>query len=268
MDGHEVRRKTFETLELLPSILVHLPVKQLYSVQRVSKEFRQAVLGCPLIRDKMFLNRSTNARETWKIVRGGHAGTHFENVEHWLFLQKPHEPAGPMFQAIAPSDPPPLQTFTLAVLHPVFLNGPRDRGVRREALRSAPVPWLNGVQRWVPTVMLPATFGLNTVGARSISLDAFVSDPSYIEIDVRVSHEMKSSILYSTKTLRTQSPDELKIKNVYDAVNRLSRALHRKAGHEKKQTLIKRELKISMPCGIHPVTTQEREEVGFLRAGL
>jgi hypothetical protein len=99
-------------------------------------------------------------------------------------------------------------------------------------------------------------------------LDAFVSDSPCIEADVRVSHEMKSSILCSTETLRIQFSDGLKIRNVYNAVNKLSRALYRKACREKKQTLIKRELKIFMPCDIHPVTTQEWEEVRFLRAGL
>jgi hypothetical protein len=76
-------------------------------------------------------------------------------------------------------------------------------------------------------------------------------------------------MLYSTKTLHIQSPEGLKIRNVYNAVNKLSGALHRKACREKKkQTLIKRELMIFMPCDIHPVTTQEWEEVGSFRAGL
>jgi hypothetical protein len=43
-NGYEVRQKTFDTLELLQSILIHLSVKQLYSVQRVSSRFRWAIL--------------------------------------------------------------------------------------------------------------------------------------------------------------------------------------------------------------------------------
>jgi hypothetical protein len=265
MDGHEVRRKTFETLELLQSILVHLPVKQLYSVQRVSKEFQRAVLGCPLIRDKMFLNRSTDARETWKIMTGGHAGTHFQSVGHWLFLHKLHEPAGPMFQAIAPSDTPPLQTFTPAVLHPVFLNGPWDSRARNEALRSAPPACLHGPQCWVSAVMVPVTLNHGVAGARNLLLEAFTSDPLCKKAVVRVSHEMKSGIFLQERC-SVQSEQGLKLGHVYNALDKLSRKMHCKAATRNKQTLIKRELRIFMPCDIHPVTTQEWQYVSSLRA--
>lgn len=56
-NGQEVRQQTFDTLELLQSILLHLPARQLYGVQRVSHQFRRAMFDSRLIRCKIFLER-------------------------------------------------------------------------------------------------------------------------------------------------------------------------------------------------------------------
>ena len=151
--GDAVIRKAAECLVvgnsiLLQSILIHLSAKQLYSVQCVSTQFRKAVLGCPLIRDKMFLNRSIRSRETWQAVEGGHDGIHFRSVGYWLFLHW-SDPAGPMYRVLESSDPRlhPLRISTPAVLHPIFLDGPWDPTARKEALRSVWRAWLDGSQR-------------------------------------------------------------------------------------------------------------------------
>jgi len=49
-NGQEVRQKTFDTLELLQSILIHLLARQLYGVQRVSHQFRHAIFDSRPIR--------------------------------------------------------------------------------------------------------------------------------------------------------------------------------------------------------------------------
>lgn len=264
MNGHEVRQRTFNTPELLQNILLYLPTKELYIVRRVSKQFKEAISECSPIRDKMFLNRSISPHETWKIVKGGHHGTHFQSVGHWLFMQNSQTPEGPMFRVLGPKEPRPRCTFTPAVLHPVFLNGPWGREARIEALRSAPPGWLHGIQRWVSAVMMPATFESSAVVAKGVLLDAFTSDPRCFVADVRVSHKMRSGIFHSTKDFRIQSVDGLKVKDVYAALKKLSRRLRRKAYFEGKQNLIRRELIIFMPRDIHPVTTEEWEVVKSL----
>lgn len=227
----------------------------------VSRQFQHAILGCPLIRDKMFLNRSINPRETWRIVRGGHAGAHFQSVGHWLFLHRPQDPAGEMFQALAPFEPHPRFAFTPAVLHPIFLNGPWDDDSRKEALRAAPGLWLRGAQRWVPATMLPVTFET----ARGNLLNAWTSDPPCLEADVRVSFLTDSKVWTSkfTSTSRIKSATGLRLRDVYDALRKLNRKLRRKAKCE--GTRVKRELRIFTPYGIHPVTTQEWDHVVSLQ---
>lgn len=112
--------------------------------------------------------------------------------------------------------------------------------------------------------MMPATFESNAVVAKGVLLDAFTSDPRCFVADVRVSHKMRSGIFRSTKNVRIQSMDGLKVKDVYAALKRLSRSLRRKAYFERKQNMIRRELMIFMPRDIHPVTTEEWEVVKSL----
>ena len=256
-NGQEVRQKTFDTLELLQSILIHLSAKQLYSVQCVSTQFRKAVLGCPLIRDKMFLNRSIRSRETWQAVEGGHDGIHFRSVGYWLFLHW-SDPAGPMYRVLESSDPRlhPLRISTPAVLHPIFLDGPWDPTARKEALRSAPPAWLNGPQRWVSAVMLPVISKSVLQGAKSVILDAWTSDPPCEKANIRVSYEMKSGI-FRSRTRCIHSGKGLKLRHVHNALDKLSRKLYREITLGNAQMSIRQELRIFMPCDIHPVTSEE-----------
>jgi hypothetical protein len=267
-NGQEVRQKTFDTVELLQSILIHLSAKQLYSVQCVSTQFRRAVLSCPLIRDKMFLNRSIRPYETWKAVEGGHGGIHFRSIGHWLFLHRP-DPVGPMYRVLAPSDPSPhsLQTFTPAILHPIFLDGPWDPTARKEALRSAPPAWLNGPQRWVSAVMLPVIPKPALQGAKSVILDAWTSDPPCKKANVRVSYEMKSGV-FRSRTCCIQPREGLKLRHVHDALDELSRKVYRDVTSRNEQTSVRRELRIFIPCDIQPVTSEEWSYVRSLRSDI
>lgn len=214
----------------------------------------------------MFLGKSINPHETWKAVEGGHEGTHFQSVGHWLLLHQP-DPAGPMFQELAPSDPLPPRTFTPAVLHPVFSNGPWDRGSRMEAFNWVPPASRFGPQSWESAVMLPAISEQGSGGVRSALLNAFTADPRCFEADVRLSYGMRSG-LFRSKGRHIQSTEGLKLRDVYDALDQLSRELYCEATSEKKQNLIRRELRIFMPCDIHPVTDQEWEYVRSLQARL
>lgn len=267
-NGQEVRQKTFDTVELLQSILIHLSAKQLYSVQCVSTQFRAAVLNCPLIRDKMFLDRSIRPHETWKTVEGGHEGIHFRSIGHWLFLHRP-DPAGPMYRVLAPSDSGPhsLRTFTPAILHPIFLDGPWDPTARKEALRSALPAWLNGSQRWVSAVMLPVICKPALRGAKSVILDAWTSDPPCEEATIRVSYEMKSGV-FRSRTRCIRSEKGLKLRHVYNALDELSRKLYREVTLRDAQMSIRKELRIFMPRDIHPVTSEEWSYVKSLRGDI
>ena len=56
-----VMQAVFQTSELVENILVHLPAKTIFGVQRVSKSFRNAVQNSLPIKEKLFLRiRSTN----------------------------------------------------------------------------------------------------------------------------------------------------------------------------------------------------------------
>lgn len=51
------RRAVFQTSELIENIIVHLPVRTIFEIQRVSKGFRDSIEKSPSIRDKLFLSK-------------------------------------------------------------------------------------------------------------------------------------------------------------------------------------------------------------------
>jgi hypothetical protein len=61
-------RRALQTTELLENILVHLPVKDLFVHQRVSKRFQATIAESLAIQRKMFLRLSSTPREYWKYV--------------------------------------------------------------------------------------------------------------------------------------------------------------------------------------------------------
>ncbi|GAB7336955.1 hypothetical protein MBLNU13_g02561t1 [Cladosporium sp. NU13] len=209
----------------------------------------------------MFLNQSIRPREWWKAVEGGHDGIHFRSVGHWSLLNR-SDPAGPMHQVLEPSDPSPSssQTFTPAVLHPVFVNGPWDRASRMEAFSSLPLASRFGPQRWESAVILPAMAEQSAREPSNALLNAFTSDPRCFQADVRLSYGMKSGLFHS-KSRHIQSAQGLKIKDVYGTLNELSGELYRELVSQEKQNSIRMELRIFMPSDIRPVTDQEWEYV-------
>ena len=271
--GDAVIRKAAECLVvgnsiLLQSILIHLSAKQLYSVQCVSTHFKRAVLSYPHIRDEMFLNRSIRPYEMWKAVEGGHGGIYFRSIGHWLFLHRP-DPAGPMYRVLAPSDPSPhsLQTFTSAILHPIFLDDPWEPKARNEAMRSAPPTCLAGPQRWVSAAMFPVIPKTAPQGAESIILDAWSSDPPCKKANVRVTYELKSGV-FRSRTCCIRSGEGLKLRHVENALDKLSHKLYSEVTVGDAQMSIRKELRVFMPCDIHPVTSEERSYVKSLRGDI
>lgn len=66
------RKAVFTTAELLENILLYLPPKTIFGVQRVCRQFRDVVATSAMLQEKMFLRlRPGTARETWAIVRTG-----------------------------------------------------------------------------------------------------------------------------------------------------------------------------------------------------
>ncbi|KAK3634960.1 hypothetical protein LTR22_019452 [Elasticomyces elasticus] len=61
----------FATAELLENILVHAPVKTIFGVQRVCRQFRDIVKTSIILQDKMFLRPPTTAEavEVWGILK-------------------------------------------------------------------------------------------------------------------------------------------------------------------------------------------------------
>lgn len=67
MTTDAARQAVLQTDELLDAILVNLPMKQLFVIQRVSKRFKAIIAAIPAIQEKMFLRPSKGPVETWTI---------------------------------------------------------------------------------------------------------------------------------------------------------------------------------------------------------
>ncbi|KAM0721341.1 hypothetical protein Q7P37_003045 [Cladosporium fusiforme] len=174
-EGQQARVETFNTAELLELILFRLSAEQLYRMLLVSRRFRQVILASTRIRVKVFLDQSRKPREPWKLMEGVHAATQFRSVGHWFHSREPLDIPAPLISALAP------HTFTPAILHPVFRNGPWDIVSRREAIKAAPWSLLDGTQRWVSAAMLPASLAHSLSRKKNILLDAFTSGPPGFE---------------------------------------------------------------------------------------
>lgn len=69
--AHVARRKVLEQIpELLENVLVHLPLKVLFQVQRVSRQFRDTVQQSPSIQTKLWLRPSIRkSKQQWELTR-------------------------------------------------------------------------------------------------------------------------------------------------------------------------------------------------------
>ncbi|KAI7722661.1 hypothetical protein KC353_g308 [Hortaea werneckii] len=247
-NGQQARVQTFNTTELLELILLRLSAEQLYRMLRVSSRFRQVILASTRIRVKMFLDRSREPKKPWKLMEGVHAGTQFQSFGHRFYLREPLDAPAPMFPALAP------HTFTPAILHPVFRNGPWDNVSRREAILAAPWSSLDGTQRWVSAAMLPASLAHSLSRRKNILLVAFTSDPPCFDAVVRVNFELKSGNFSGKKSRHIHSATGLKLRDVCKALRQLTRLGKRDEAIIGK---VRREFMLFEPSDIHPVTIQE-----------
>lgn len=67
MTTDAARQAVLQTNELLGAILVNLPMKQLFVMQRVSKHFKELIATTPKLQEKMFLRCTGFPTETWTI---------------------------------------------------------------------------------------------------------------------------------------------------------------------------------------------------------
>jgi hypothetical protein len=104
--------------------------------------------------------------------------------------------------------------------------------------------------------MLPVISKPALRGTKSVILDAWTSDPPCGEATIRVSYEMKSGV-FRSRTRCIRSEKGLKLRHVYNALEELRRKLYREVTVGNAQISIRKEFRIFMPCGIHPVTSEE-----------
>jgi len=67
MNLDSTRRAVFTTSELLENVLSYLPPQQLFSLQRVSQQWRGVIAGFPGLQEKMFLRQSATPIESWTL---------------------------------------------------------------------------------------------------------------------------------------------------------------------------------------------------------
>ena len=63
-----LHRAVLDTTELLECILSHLPMKQIFGVQRVSRLWKDAVARSPIIQEKLFLKLKSKPTELWALL--------------------------------------------------------------------------------------------------------------------------------------------------------------------------------------------------------
>lgn len=66
MATDSARKAVFDTSELLERIIVHLPMKDIFIIQRVSHQFRNVITTSPDIQTKLFLRLKKQPIETWE----------------------------------------------------------------------------------------------------------------------------------------------------------------------------------------------------------
>ena len=82
------RQAVFKTAELLENILMHLPVKTVFGIQRVCRQFRDIVGTSTSIRQQLFLQPTGVERQTWAVRN---------NQSNLLPFFPYHPPAGAYF---------------------------------------------------------------------------------------------------------------------------------------------------------------------------
>lgn len=78
------RRAVFDTNELMEKTMSYLPSRELFILQRVSKQWRGVIAGSPVLQEKMFLrSQSATSKEIW-LVNGYNDGTFARSGSSYL----------------------------------------------------------------------------------------------------------------------------------------------------------------------------------------
>jgi hypothetical protein len=75
-------KAVFEITELLENILIHLPPREIFEVQRVSRRFRDTTVNSMLLQQKMFLRPRDQPITFWRLLRTPHLITQKELHRH------------------------------------------------------------------------------------------------------------------------------------------------------------------------------------------
>jgi hypothetical protein len=65
-------KAVFDTAELLENILIHLPSREIFKVQRVSRRFKDTTVNSMLLQQKMFLRPRDQPTTFWRLLRTPH----------------------------------------------------------------------------------------------------------------------------------------------------------------------------------------------------
>jgi hypothetical protein len=121
----------FGTCELLEDILSYLPLKDLFVLQRVSKQWSEVIAGSSVLQEKMFLRlKSTAPKEMW-------AGTGVSSFVYRYYLRsggtkkvEPGDPTG--FRRINDSSTKHTRLYMPITLNPVLqMSYPLQRTLQR-----------------------------------------------------------------------------------------------------------------------------------------
>ena len=92
MDVNGASQAVFNTTELLEEILERLPVKRVFAIQRVNRQFNAVVKGSLPIHQKLFLRTLGETLEKW-IIRNVFIGGDWDRHDSY-FLPTTHPSAG------------------------------------------------------------------------------------------------------------------------------------------------------------------------------
>jgi hypothetical protein len=148
------QHRALDILEVVENILIHLPIKDLFIHQRVSKQF-QAAIKSPACQKKMFIAVSDTPRECWELIKSGKKRG--RGKTRWSFA------------CVDPGSDDDPGTTTPATLNPILEVVPGRHAHESCAQRKR--SGSRGIERVLWRVREP------TVGPHSSLLNTYISDP-------------------------------------------------------------------------------------------
>lgn len=175
MNTDAARKAVLNTTELLESILVFLPAKTLFGVQRVSKQFQAIIARSIPVQEKMFLRVRNKPQPTWQLK-----GRSREPVSRAYFVEFPNGCEPPRHEFL----------YTPVELNPLLkLDDRRSKGwscaTRADKIIDEEV---------YLTFDQPLSLSKLDNAPPSI-LNTYISDPPVNWIDVRGYYELREGLI-------------------------------------------------------------------------